>query len=105
VTHTDVVVIKRGPNAGSQFRLNQPVRSARRVPDGNVFLDDINRQPPPRRPPARKRRTWVVAVGSLNGTYVNGEPIDAAVLTNGDEIEMGKFRLQVLTGAATGLTP
>jgi pSer/pThr/pTyr-binding forkhead associated (FHA) protein len=47
----------------------------------------------------------VVDVGSLNGTYVNGEPIDAAVPTNGDEIEMGKFRLQVLTGAATGLTP
>jgi pSer/pThr/pTyr-binding forkhead associated (FHA) protein len=46
-----------------------------------------------------------VDVGSLNGAYVNGEPIDAAMLTNGDEIEMGKFRLQVLTGPATGLTP
>jgi hypothetical protein len=56
VTHTDVVVIKRGPNAGSRFRLNQPVRSAGRAPDSNVFLDDINRQPPSRRVPARKRR-------------------------------------------------
>lgn len=84
MTDTDVVVIKRGPNAGSRFRLNQQVGSARRAPDSNVLLDDINRQPPSRRVPVRKRRTRVVDVGSLNGTYVNGEPIDAAVLTNGD---------------------
>ena len=44
----------------------------------------------------------VVDIGSLNGTYVNGEPIDSAVLTNGDEIQMGKFRLVLLIQPATG---
>jgi len=37
-------------------------------------------------------------VGSLNGTYVNREPVDSAVLANGDEVQIGKFRLVFLTG-------
>ena len=40
----------------------------------------------------------VVDVGSLNGTYVNREPVDSATLTNGDEVQIGKFRLVFLTG-------
>jgi len=40
----------------------------------------------------------VVDVGSLNGTYVNREPVDTAVLANGDEVQIGKFRLVFLTG-------
>ena len=40
----------------------------------------------------------VVDVGSLNGTYVNREPVDSAVLANGDEVQIGKFRLVFLTG-------
>jgi pSer/pThr/pTyr-binding forkhead associated (FHA) protein len=39
-----------------------------------------------------------VDVGSLNGTYVNREPVDSAVLANGDEVQIGKFRLVFLTG-------
>ena len=31
--------------------------------------------------------------GSLNGTYVNRERIDEAVLSTGDEVQIGKFRL------------
>ena len=37
-------------------------------------------------------------VGSLNGTYVNREPVDSASLANGDEVQIGKFRLVFLTG-------
>jgi pSer/pThr/pTyr-binding forkhead associated (FHA) protein len=32
-------------------------------------------------------------VGSLNGTYVNHEPVETALLVNGDEVQIGKFRL------------
>jgi hypothetical protein len=46
----------------------------------------------------------IVDVGSLNGTYVNGEPVDSAVLANGDEVQIGKFRLVFLTGPTTGDT-
>ena len=35
----------------------------------------------------------IVDVGSLNGTYVNHEPVETALLVNGDEVQIGKFRL------------
>jgi pSer/pThr/pTyr-binding forkhead associated (FHA) protein len=38
-------------------------------------------------------------VGSLNGTYVNRERVESATLSNGDEVQIGKFRL-VFTPAA-----
>ena len=37
-------------------------------------------------------------MGSLNGTYVNREPKNSAVLANGDEVQVGKFRLVFLIG-------
>lgn len=44
----------------------------------------------------------VIDVGSLNGTYVNRQPVDEAVLDVGDEMQIGKFRLIFQTGAASG---
>lgn len=35
----------------------------------------------------------VADVGSLNGTYVNRERIDSVPLSNGDEVQIGKYRL------------
>jgi len=40
----------------------------------------------------------IVDVGSLNGIYVNREPVKSATLTNGDEVQLGKFHLVFLTG-------
>ena len=101
-TASAVLVVKRGPNAGSRFLLDQPVTSAGRHPGCDIFLDDITVS----RRHAEFRREGgefrLIDVDSLNGTYVNREPIDSAELTNGDEIQMGKFRLVFLTGPATG---
>src|SRR5271166_6698062 len=36
-----LLVVKRGPNAGSRFLLDQPVTSAGRHPDSDIFLDDV----------------------------------------------------------------
>jgi pSer/pThr/pTyr-binding forkhead associated (FHA) protein len=47
----------------------------------------------------------LIDVDSLNGTYVNREPIDSADLTNGDEIQMGKVPASVFDRARDGLTP
>ena len=97
-TGSAVLVVKRGPNAGSRFRLDQPVTSAGRHPESNIFLDDITvsrRHAEFRRERGEFR---VVDMCSLNGIYLNGEPIDSAVLTAGDQIDMGKFRLVFLTG-------
>nr|WP_026918016.1 FHA domain-containing protein [Gordonia shandongensis] len=101
---TALLVVKRGPNAGSRFLLDQPTTSAGRHPDSDIFLDDVTVS----RRHAEFRRNGedfqVVDVGSLNGTYVNREPIDTATLTSGDEVQIGKFRLVFLSGPKAGET-
>jgi pSer/pThr/pTyr-binding forkhead associated (FHA) protein len=47
------------------------------------------------------RKFQVVDVDSFDGTYVNRELVDSAVLANGDEIQMGTFRLVFLTTRTT----
>jgi pSer/pThr/pTyr-binding forkhead associated (FHA) protein len=93
-----LLVVKRGPNAGSRFLLDRATTSAGRHPESDIFLDDVTVS----RRHAEFRREGsefvVVDVGSLNGTYVNREPVDTAVLANGDEVQIGKFRLVFLTG-------
>ena len=93
-----LLVVKRGPNAGSRFLLDQPTTSAGRHPDSDIFLDDVTVS----RRHAEFRQDddtfQVVDVGSLNGTYVNREPVDSSELQNGDEVQIGKFRLVFLTG-------
>jgi hypothetical protein len=94
-----LLVVKRGPNAGSRFLLDQDVTTAGRHPDSDIFLDDVTVS----RRHAEFRREGsgytVHDVGSLNGTYVNREPIDATSLSGGDEVQIGKFRLVYLTAA------
>ena len=101
-TGSALLVVKRGPNAGSRFLLDQDTTSAGRHPDSDIFLDDVTVS----RRHAEFRREGgefvVVDVGSLNGTYVNREPVDTAVLTSGDEVQIGKFRLVFLTGLRGG---
>ena len=87
---------------GSRFLLDQPTTSAGRHPDSDIFLDDVTVS---RRHAEFRLETdefQVVDVGSLNGTYVNREPVDSAVLANGDEVQIGKFRLVFLTGPKVG---
>jgi FHA domain-containing protein/zinc ribbon protein len=92
-----LLVVKRGPNAGSRFLLDQDVTTAGRHPDSDIFLDDVTVS----RRHVEFRRDGsgfaVFDVGSLNGTYVNRERIDSAVLAGGDEVQIGKFRLVYLT--------
>jgi pSer/pThr/pTyr-binding forkhead associated (FHA) protein len=93
-----MLIVKRGPNAGSQFQLDRPVTTAGRHPASDIFLDDITvsrRHAEFRRD---RREFHVVDLGSLNHTYLNHEPVDSAVLANGDEIQIGKFRLIFFAG-------
>ena len=92
-----LLVVKRGPNAGSRFLLDQAVTSAGRHPDSDIFLDDVTVS---RRHAEFYRhgdRFTVRDVGSLNGTYVNRERIEEAELFGGDEVQIGKFRLLFMT--------
>ncbi len=95
-----MLVVKRGPNAGSKFVLDSEVTRAGRHPDSDIFLDDIT---------VSRRHAEIVRdgggyrvrdVGSLNGTYVNRERIDEAPIANGDELQVGKFKLVFFAGTA-----
>jgi pSer/pThr/pTyr-binding forkhead associated (FHA) protein len=99
-----LLVVKRGPDAGSRFLLDHATTTAGRHPNSDIFLDDItvSRQHAQFRCVNAEFR--VIDVGSLNGTYVNREPVDSAVLANGDEVQIGNFRLVFLTGPTTGGT-
>jgi hypothetical protein len=98
---TALLVVKRGPNAGSRFLLDKDTTTAGRHPESDIFLDDVTVS----RRHAEFRRVAsgfeVRDVGSLNGTYVNRERIDAGVLAGGDEVQIGKFRLVYFTAART----
>jgi hypothetical protein len=94
-----VLIVKRGPNAGSKFWLDSDVTRIGRHPESDIFLDDITVS---RRHAEIRRGSNGFAlhdVGSLNGTYVNRERVEGAELRSGDEIQIGKFKLVVLTGA------
>ncbi|MGN6131638.1 MAG: FHA domain-containing protein [Nocardioidaceae bacterium] len=88
-----LLVVQRGPSAGSRFLLDTDVVSAGRHPDSEIFLDDVTVS----RRHAEFRRGhngYLVAdVGSLNGTYVNRDRIDEVELQGGDEVQIGKYRL------------
>jgi pSer/pThr/pTyr-binding forkhead associated (FHA) protein len=94
-----LVVVKRGPNAGSKFVLDKDLTSVGRHPDRDIFLDDIT--------VSRRHCEFVRSadgnysvhdVGSLNGTYVNRERAEESVLKHGDEVQVGKFKLVFFSG-------
>jgi pSer/pThr/pTyr-binding forkhead associated (FHA) protein len=96
-----VLLVKRGPGAGSRYVLENEVTTAGRHPESDIFLDDVTVS---RRHAevARTANGYVVRdVGSLNGTYLNRERIERDMpLANGDEVQVGRFKLVFLTGGS-----
>ena len=99
---TGMLVVKRGPNAGSKFMLDEDVTRAGRHPESDIFLDDITVSRRHAEFVRRDRGYLVRDVGSLNGTYLNRERIEESELASGDEVQIGKFKLVYLAGAAEG---
>ena len=85
---TALLVVVRGPNNGARFLLDDAEVTSGRHPDSDIFLDDVT--------VSRRHAVFVREgagyavkdVGSLNGTYVNRSSVDAAVLRNGDEVQI-----------------
>jgi pSer/pThr/pTyr-binding forkhead associated (FHA) protein len=97
-----LLVVKRGPNAGSRFLLDADVTTAGRHPESDIFLDDVTVSRRHAEFVREGDRFLVRDVGSLNGTYLNRGRIDAAALSGGDEVQIGKYRLVFLTGSKGG---
>ena len=89
-----LLVVQRGPNSGARFLLDSDKTTAGRRPDSDIFLDDVTVS---RRHAEFLRRSGGVFavrdVGSLNGTYVQRDRIDEVVLRDGDEVQIGKYRM------------
>ena len=93
-----LLIVRKGPNEGSKYMLDAEVTRAGRHPDSDIFLDDITVS---RRHAEIVRRAdgfHLVDAGSLNGTYVNRDRVEEAKLGNGDELQIGRFKLVFFTG-------
>jgi pSer/pThr/pTyr-binding forkhead associated (FHA) protein len=95
---TGMLVVRRGPNAGSTFALTKDETTVGRHPDSDIFLDDVTVS----RRHAVVSRTdsgyRVADVGSLNGTYVDHERVDQAALSDMQELQVGRFVLTFVVG-------
>jgi pSer/pThr/pTyr-binding forkhead associated (FHA) protein len=90
---TGMLVVVRGPNAGSRFLLDRDVTTIGRHPDADIFLDDVTVS----RRHAELHHTddgvLVRDLGSLNGSYVNGERVEERLLVTSEELQIGRFKL------------
>ena len=88
-----LLLVKRGPNAGSTFLLEKDLTTAGRNTESDVFLDDITVSRKHAEFLRQSGAFFVRDVGSLNGTYVNGEQVEETKLASKDEVQIGKFKL------------
>lgn len=96
---TAVLVVRSNPQAGERFVLGDITRMGRH-PDSEIILDDITVSRRHAEITLSTSGYTVSDAGSLNGTYVNHERIDAPqVLGHGDEVQVGKFRLVFVVAA------
>lgn len=88
------LVVRRGPNLGSRFLLRQGRTRIGRHPDADVFLDDVTVSRHHAVIARVGERCTLEDVGSLNGTYLNGDRSDGPTpLRHGDEVQIGLFKL------------
>jgi pSer/pThr/pTyr-binding forkhead associated (FHA) protein len=88
-----LIIVQRGPNAGSRFLIDQELTTLGRVPESDIFLDDVTVS---RRHAEIRRVAGLFSIhdaGSLNGTYVNLQRVEDTELADEDEIQIGKFKL------------
>jgi pSer/pThr/pTyr-binding forkhead associated (FHA) protein len=92
-----MLVVARGPNLGARFELRGEITRVGRDAAADICLDDIT---------VSRRHCEVcrgdpdyvlVDLDSLNGTYWNGARVDRAGLRDGDQIQVGRFKLLFFT--------
>ena len=95
-----ILIVRSGPTAGARYLLDTDVTTVGRHPEADIFFDDVTVS---RRHAeiTRDGKTFeLVDQRSLNGTYIDGERVDRAHLSNGSELRIGKFRLNFFVSPA-----
>ena len=97
------LIVTRGGTAGARFALNDQEITIGRHPDSSIFLDDVTvsrRHARVTRDPAGQYTLH--DADSLNGTYLDGDRIEHALLREGAQVQVGRFRLVFVIGSLGG---
>ena len=95
-----LLIVHSGPNQGARFLLDVDSTTAGRAVSSDIFLDDVTVS---RQHVIFERNGNTFSLrdaGSLNGTYVNHKEVAAATLEDGDEVQIGKYRLTFHAGSS-----
>jgi hypothetical protein len=88
-----LVVRAGGGRAGESFKPSGERTRIGRSPDCEIFLDDVTVSRNHAVLLEKDGQFTVEDQGSLNGTFVNRKRIDSAQLAEGDEVQIGKYRM------------
>jgi hypothetical protein len=91
-----LVIRAGGGRAGETFPLEKDRMTVGRRPDSDIFLDDVTVSRDHAILVRRNGEYFLDDLGSLNGTYVNRSRIESHRLSNGDELQVGKYKLAYL---------
>ena len=92
-----LVIRAGGGRAGESFPLQGDRFTVGRRPESDVFLDDVTVSRDHALVVHRGSDYYLDDCGSLNGTYVNRHRIDSHRLADGDELQIGKYKLAFLS--------
>jgi hypothetical protein len=91
-----LVIRSGGGRGGETFQLDRDRMTIGRNPDAEVFLDDVTVSRNHAMIISRPDGHYIDDLGSLNGTYVNKRRIESHRLVDGDELQVGKYKLTYL---------
>jgi pSer/pThr/pTyr-binding forkhead associated (FHA) protein len=94
-----VLIVRKGPQPGERFFVDRDRLVIGRDPVSDIFLNDMTVSRAHATVECSANVVSVKDAGSLNGTYVNGEIVDSAVLSSGDVLQIGTFQMLFLSGA------
>ena len=92
-----LVIRSGGGRVGQSFPLTGERMTIGRSPETDVFLDDVTVSRNHALLVRRRDGLYIDDLGSLNGTYVNRRRIESHHLADGDELQVGKYKLTFLS--------
>ena len=91
-----LVIRSGGGRSGEAFNVGGERLTIGRSPEAEIFLDDVTVSRNHALLVRRRDGLYIDDLGSLNGTYVNRRRIESHRLQNGDELQVGKYKLTYL---------